>query len=90
MVKPVKGTAILWYNHHLNPDHAQSMGIMDKFSLHGGCDVRKGIKWIANNWLNANMQAEHRKTCKLCYTSLRTRVSGNGKNGQGGYKVERG
>lgn len=56
VVKPVKGTAILWYNHHLNPDNAESMGEMDKFSLHGGCDVRKGIKWIANNWLNANMQ----------------------------------
>ena len=52
VVKPVQGTAILWYNHHINPSTG-SMGTMDEYSLHGGCDVTKGVKWIANNWLNA-------------------------------------
>ncbi|KXJ22138.1 transmembrane prolyl 4-hydroxylase isoform X2 [Exaiptasia diaphana] len=52
VVKPKKGTAILWYNHHLDPSTG-GMGTMDKYSLHGGCDVKKGIKWIANNWINA-------------------------------------
>ena len=26
---------------------------MDYWSLHGGCDIIKGTKWIANNWLTA-------------------------------------
>lgn len=28
------------------------MGDVHDASLHGGCDVRKGEKWIANNWIN--------------------------------------
>lgn len=26
---------------------------MDYYSLHGGCDIIKGTKWLANNWLTA-------------------------------------
>lgn len=26
---------------------------MDYYGLHGGCDIIKGIKWLANNWLPA-------------------------------------
>ena len=29
------------------------LGAMDQYSLHGGCDIRKGVKWMANNWLTA-------------------------------------
>ena len=26
---------------------------MDYYGLHGGCDIIKGEKWMANNWLTA-------------------------------------
>ena len=29
------------------------LGEIDEWSLHGGCEVRKGSKWIANMWLTA-------------------------------------
>ena len=29
------------------------LGEMDEYSLHGGCDILKGEKWIANNWITA-------------------------------------
>ena len=29
------------------------LGDIDEWSLHGGCEVRKGMKWIANMWLTA-------------------------------------
>jgi len=29
------------------------LGDMDYWSLHGGCDIIKGTKWIANNWIPA-------------------------------------
>ncbi|XP_071505461.1 transmembrane prolyl 4-hydroxylase-like [Diadema antillarum] len=49
-VKPETGKAVLWYN-HLVDDDTGWMGNRDGFSLHGGCEVTKGIKWIANNWI---------------------------------------
>jgi len=52
VVRPKKGTAIMWYNHFMDPDSGW-MGKMDEYSIHGGCAVRKGIKWIANNWITA-------------------------------------
>lgn len=30
------------------------MGDVFNRSLHGGCDVLKGEKWIANNWINVD------------------------------------
>jgi prolyl 4-hydroxylase len=42
-VKPKKGTALLFYN--MLPD-----GNLDVQSLHAGCPVEKGEKWIANLW----------------------------------------
>jgi len=51
VVKPKKGRAVMWYNHEV--DENGYMGEMDYYSLHGGCDVRKGVKWMANNWLVA-------------------------------------
>jgi len=29
------------------------IGERDRYSLHGGCPVIKGEKWIANFWINA-------------------------------------
>jgi len=52
VVKPQKGTAVAWYNHHVDPSTGW-MGDIDEWSLHGGCQVRKGEKWIANLWLTA-------------------------------------
>ena len=51
-IKPKKGQAVLWYN-HLRNETDGLMGELDLFSLHGGCDVVKGEKWIANMWIPA-------------------------------------
>lgn len=48
---PKKGTAILWYNHMMDP--SGWLGESDPYSIHGGCVVKGGIKWIANNWITA-------------------------------------
>ena len=29
------------------------MGELDKLTLHGGCDVIDGEKWVAHFWINA-------------------------------------
>jgi len=42
----------MWYNHYVDEETGW-LGHLDPFSLHGGCDVIKGEKWIANNWLTA-------------------------------------
>ncbi|XP_006822380.1 transmembrane prolyl 4-hydroxylase-like [Saccoglossus kowalevskii] len=51
VVKPEKGKAVMWYNHIIDEETGW-MGDMDNFTLHGGCDVHTGRKWIANNWIN--------------------------------------
>jgi len=55
--KPKKGTALLWYNHEMNKETGW-IGPLDKMSYHGGCDVIKGTKWAANNWINAGKSRE--------------------------------
>ena len=52
IIKPRKGTAIMWYNHFMDKKSGW-LGEMDEYSLHGGCDILKGEKWIANNWITA-------------------------------------
>lgn len=52
IVKPVKGSALLWYNNVLDEESGK-MGEVDMLTLHGGCDVIEGEKWIANLWINA-------------------------------------
>ena len=49
-VKPAKGSALFWMN--LKP-----IGHTDKLSLHGGCPVVVGSKWIANKWIKYYDQA---------------------------------
>jgi len=51
VVKPKKGRAVMFYNHFL--DDKGWLGDMDLYSLHGGCDITKGIKWMANNWITS-------------------------------------
>ncbi|RMX59583.1 hypothetical protein pdam_00003640 [Pocillopora damicornis] len=52
VLPPMKGTAIMWYNNFIDPDSGL-LGAVDRSTYHGGCDVIKGEKWIANNWLTA-------------------------------------
>ncbi|XP_078365033.1 transmembrane prolyl 4-hydroxylase-like [Oculina patagonica] len=52
VIAPKRGTAIMWYNHLLDSDSGW-LGERDPYSLHGGCDVRRGKKWIANHWIPA-------------------------------------
>lgn len=32
--------------------HTGWVGEQDEYSLHGGCVVTRGTKWVANNWIN--------------------------------------
>ncbi|PFX31382.1 Transmembrane prolyl 4-hydroxylase [Stylophora pistillata] len=52
VIPPRKGTALMWYNNFIDPDSGL-LGDLDVNSIHGGCDVIEGEKWIANNWLTA-------------------------------------
>ncbi|XP_070694919.1 transmembrane prolyl 4-hydroxylase-like [Pempheris klunzingeri] len=51
-LKPTAGTALLWYNHL--SDGRGWMGELDEYSLHGDCPVRRGLKWVANSWVNVD------------------------------------
>ncbi|KAM6924855.1 transmembrane prolyl 4-hydroxylase-like [Xenentodon cancila] len=51
-MKPAAGTAVLWYNHL--SDGRGWMGELDEYSLHGDCPVRRGVKWVANSWVNVD------------------------------------
>nr|XP_054764841.1 transmembrane prolyl 4-hydroxylase-like [Lytechinus pictus] len=57
VVPPEKGKAILWYNHYLDEENGW-IGENRNHSLHGGCDVIKGTKWIANNWITVDHNVE--------------------------------
>ncbi|CAH3023349.1 unnamed protein product [Porites evermanni] len=52
VVKPKRGKAIMWYNHFIDEETGW-LGERDDYTLHGGCGVRSGVKWIANNWITA-------------------------------------
>ena len=44
LINPEKGAALFWYD-------LLSDGMRDLKSMHGGCPVLKGSKWILNKWL---------------------------------------
>ncbi|XP_064549511.1 prolyl 4-hydroxylase subunit alpha-1-like isoform X2 [Drosophila montana] len=48
-VSPKRGTALFWYNLHRN-------GTGDTRTLHGGCPVLVGSKWIMTLWIRERMQ----------------------------------
>jgi prolyl 4-hydroxylase len=56
-VPPIKNGAIFWYN--LNSNEKQ----YDQ-TLHSGCPVLLGSKWIANKWIYSRFQT-FIKPCKL-------------------------
>ena len=51
VVKPARGKAIFWYSHFL--DTKGYLSGVDKRSNHGGCNVTRGSKWIATNWISS-------------------------------------
>ncbi|XP_037540754.1 transmembrane prolyl 4-hydroxylase [Nematolebias whitei] len=51
-IKPTTGTALLWYNHL--SDGRGWMGELDEYSLQGDCPIRRGVKWVANSWVNVD------------------------------------
>eukprot|EP01061_Rhynchopus_euleeides_P038234 TRINITY_DN65681_c0_g1_i1.p1 TRINITY_DN65681_c0_g1~~TRINITY_DN65681_c0_g1_i1.p1 ORF type:complete len:542 (+),score=178.32 TRINITY_DN65681_c0_g1_i1:63-1628(+) len=48
-VRPKKGAAVLFYDMKPNKE-------TDDFSLHGGCPVKKGVKWGAPQWLHVKVR----------------------------------
>ncbi|XP_045104552.1 prolyl 4-hydroxylase subunit alpha-1-like isoform X3 [Portunus trituberculatus] len=52
-VAPEKGAAVLWYNLKKN-------GNCNTKSLHGGCPVLLGQKWVANRWIRENANFRRR------------------------------
>ncbi|KAM7411782.1 hypothetical protein PAMA_021653 [Pampus argenteus] len=59
-LKPTAGTALLWYNHL--SDGRGWMGELDEYSLHGDCPVKRGVKWVANSWVNVD--PDHQKQAR--------------------------
>ncbi|KAG5265302.1 hypothetical protein AALO_G00240750 [Alosa alosa] len=56
-LQPIKGSAVMWFNLLQN-------GEVDDLSLHSGCPVFKGNKWVANKWVRERGQ-EFRRRCSL-------------------------
>ncbi|XP_076838196.1 prolyl 4-hydroxylase subunit alpha-1 [Brachyhypopomus gauderio] len=59
-LKPLKGSAVLWYNLLQNGD-------LSDLSLHAGCPVWHGSKWVAIKWVHERGQ-EFRRPCSLSKT----------------------
>ncbi|MBN3273830.1 P4HTM hydroxylase, partial [Polyodon spathula] len=51
-VKPSQASALLWYNYL--SDGKRWVGDLYEYSLHRGCVVTQGTKWVANNWINVD------------------------------------
>jgi len=51
VIQPLEGTALLWYNHKVDPITGW-VGELDPMTYHGGCGVTQFQKWVANTWLN--------------------------------------
>ncbi|KAJ3590476.1 hypothetical protein NHX12_008427 [Muraenolepis orangiensis] len=56
-VPVVENAALFWWNLHRN-------GRGDENTLHGGCPVLVGDKWVANKWIHEHGQ-EFRRRCTL-------------------------
>jgi hypoxia-inducible factor prolyl 4-hydroxylase len=50
-IPPERGSCVLFYNHFIDDDG--TVGQLDRLSLHAGCTVRGGKKWITNVWAEA-------------------------------------
>jgi prolyl 4-hydroxylase len=47
--KPIKGSGLFWFN-------TKGSGESEPLSLHGGCPIIYGQKWVANQWVRYNSQ----------------------------------
>ncbi|XP_057191026.1 prolyl 4-hydroxylase subunit alpha-2-like isoform X2 [Triplophysa rosa] len=56
-LKPKKGSAVFWYNLHKN-------GTVNSKTLHAGCPVLLGNKWVTNKWIHEFGQ-EFTRPCSL-------------------------
>ncbi|CAL4090695.1 unnamed protein product, partial [Meganyctiphanes norvegica] len=56
-IMPVKGAAVFWFNMYRN-------GHANPRTLHGGCPVLLGHKWVANKWIFENVNVL-RRPCGL-------------------------
>ena len=56
-VNPTRGSAVFWHNMHAN-------GNLDYRTMHAGCPVLFGQKWVSNKWLHVIGQ-EFKRPCKL-------------------------
>ncbi|XP_051172619.1 prolyl 4-hydroxylase subunit alpha-1-like [Leptopilina boulardi] len=61
-VKPKKGSAVFWYNLKTN-------GEGDFLTVHAGCPVISGSKWVANKWLH-QLGQEFRVPCTIKDSTL--------------------
>ncbi|XP_052774973.1 transmembrane prolyl 4-hydroxylase-like [Mya arenaria] len=70
-VSASRGKAVFWYNHHLDGDSGW-MGNIDEFTLHGGCPVKQGEKWIANFWIKTtdNKQKDLKRMRQMYHDEL--------------------
>ena len=59
-VRPVRNAAVFWYNYN-------SSAMPDVDSLHAGCPVLVGQKWVANKWFNIRGN-EFQRRCPLTST----------------------
>ena len=64
----------MWYNHVVD-NVTGLLGTQDERSLHGGCDVLEGHKWIANNWINAPFKWTDQRHQRLYDSKTRANTS---------------
>ena len=57
IVPPQRGKAILWYNHQVDSETGW-LGELDEYTLHGGCPIHRGKKWISNFWIKTTDDKE--------------------------------
>lgn len=80
VIKPERGKAILWYNHLIN-NEGTWIGGLDNTMYYGHCDVTKGEKWMATNWINIDGDGDSElrawKKGNNLITHTKTRVSQN-------------
>lgn len=57
VIKPRKGDAAFWFN-------LKRSGDGDPLTLHAGCPVIVGTKWVANKWIHEYGQ-EFKRPCTL-------------------------
>ena len=52
------------------------MGEVDEYSLHGGCPVMLGEKWVANSWVNVDPDHQRQARYQRLVSNEQTAKSG--------------